>query len=53
MEGFDIDIIKVIVKVEGFDVKLVNILWEGIFVMLNIGDCDIIIFGIIIIDKCK
>ncbi|UMX84230.1 basic amino acid ABC transporter substrate-binding protein [Klebsiella pneumoniae] len=35
LEGFDIDIIKAIAKAEGFDVKLVNTPWEGIFATLN------------------
>ncbi|OTP62920.1 basic amino acid ABC transporter substrate-binding protein, partial [Klebsiella pneumoniae] len=40
LEGFDIDIIKAIAKAEGFDVKLVNTPWEGIFATLNTGDRD-------------
>ena len=53
LEGFDIDIIKAIAKAEGFDVKLVNTPWEGIFATLNTGDRDIIISGITITDKRK
>lgn len=45
LEGFDIDIIKAIAKAEGFDIKLVNTPWEGIFATLNTGDRDIIISG--------
>ena len=48
LEGFDIDIIKAIAKAEGFDVKLVNTPWEGIFATLNTGDRDIIMSGITI-----
>lgn len=51
LEGFDIDIIKAIAKAEGFEVKLVNTPWEGIFATLNSGDRDIIISGITITDK--
>ncbi|AGB79222.1 MULTISPECIES: basic amino acid ABC transporter substrate-binding protein [unclassified Pseudocitrobacter] len=51
LEGFDIDIIKAIAKAEGFDIKLVNTPWEGIFATLNSGDRDIIISGITITDK--
>jgi ABC-type amino acid transport/signal transduction systems, periplasmic component/domain len=51
LEGFDIDIIKAIAKAEGFDVKLVNTPWEGIFATLNSGDRDMIISGITITDK--
>lgn len=53
LEGFDIDIIKAIAKAEGFDIKLVNTPWEGIFATLNSGDRDIIISGITITDKRK
>ena len=51
LEGFDIDIIKAVAKAEGFDIKLVNTPWEGIFATLNSGDRDIIISGITITDK--
>ena len=37
LEGFDIDIIKAIAKAEGFDIKLVNTPWEGIFATLSTG----------------
>lgn len=53
LEGFDIDIIKAVAKAEGFNVKLVNTPWEGIFATLNSGDRDIIISGITITDKRK
>ena len=53
LEGFDIDIIKAIAKAEGFDIKLINTPWEGIFATLNTGDRDIIISGITITDKRK
>lgn len=53
LEGFDIDIIKAVAKAEGFQVKLVNTPWEGIFATLNSGDRDIIISGITITDKRK
>lgn len=53
LEGFDIDIIKAVAKAEGFDIKLVNTPWEGIFATLNSGDRDIIISGITITDKRK
>ncbi|CNH71216.1 arginine-binding periplasmic protein 1 [Yersinia frederiksenii] len=53
LEGFDIDIIKAIGKAEGFQVKLVNTPWEGIFATLGSGDRDIIISGITITDKRK
>ena len=52
LEGFDIDI-KAIARAEGFDVKLVNTPWEGIFATLGTGDRDIIISGITITDKRK
>ncbi len=53
LEGFDIDIIKAIAKADGFNIKLVNTPWEGIFATLNSGDRDIIISGITITDKRK
>ncbi|WP_431223697.1 basic amino acid ABC transporter substrate-binding protein [Serratia sp. L9] len=53
LEGFDIDVIKAIAKAEGFQLKLVNTPWEGIFATLNSGDRDIIISGITITDKRK
>ena len=53
LEGFDIDIIKAIAKTEGFDIKLINTPWEGIFATLSTGDRDIIISGITITDKRK
>ncbi|MFI8415235.1 basic amino acid ABC transporter substrate-binding protein [Serratia sp. NPDC078593] len=53
LEGFDIDIIKAIASAEGFQIKLVNTPWEGIFATLNSGDRDIIISGITITDKRK
>nr|WP_240494326.1 basic amino acid ABC transporter substrate-binding protein [Pantoea sp. 1.19] len=53
LEGFDIDIIKAIAKAEGFDIKLINTPWEGIFATLNAGDRDILISGITITDKRK
>ncbi|MGL6012163.1 MAG: transporter substrate-binding domain-containing protein, partial [Shewanella oncorhynchi] len=53
LEGFDIDVIKAVAKAEGFQVKLVNTPWEGIFATLNSGDRDIIISGITITDKRK
>lgn len=53
LEGFDIDVIKAIAKAEGFDIKLINTPWEGIFATLGTGDRDIIISGITITDKRK
>lgn len=53
LEGFDIDIIKAIAGAEGFDIKVINTPWEGIFATLNSGDRDIIISGITITDKRK
>lgn len=53
LEGFDIDIIKAIASAEGFDIKVINTPWEGIFATLNSGDRDIIISGITITDKRK
>ena len=53
LEGFDIDIIKAVAKAEGFQIKLINTPWEGIFATLNSGDRDIIISGITITDKRK
>ena len=40
-------------QLEGFDIKLVNTPWEGIFATLSTGDRDIIISGITITDKRK
>ncbi|WP_392567053.1 basic amino acid ABC transporter substrate-binding protein [Utexia brackfieldae] len=53
LEGFDIDLIKAIAHVEGFQVQLVNTPWEGIFATLDNGDRDIIISGITITEKRK
>lgn len=53
LEGFDIDIIKAIANVEGFNVKLINTPWEGIFATLDNGERDIIISGITITEKRK
>ncbi|WP_392560208.1 basic amino acid ABC transporter substrate-binding protein [Orbus mooreae] len=53
LEGFDIDIIKAIAKVEDFNITLINTPWEGIFATLDNGERDIIISGITITDKRK
>lgn len=53
LQGFDIDIISAIAKAEGFNIKLVNTPWEGIFATLGSGDRDILISGITITDKRK
>lgn len=53
LQGFDIDLIKAIANAEGFNIKLVNTPWEGIFATLDSGDRDIIISGITITDNRK
>lgn len=53
LTGFDIDLIKAIGKAGGFNVKLVNSPFEGIFAALNQGDRDIIISGLTITDQRK
>lgn len=51
LEGFDIDLIKAIADIEGFNIQLINTPWEGIFATLDSGDRDIIISGITITEK--
>jgi polar amino acid transport system substrate-binding protein len=53
LQGFDIDLIKAIAAAEGFNIKLVNTPWEGIFATLDSGDRDIIISGITITENRK
>lgn len=51
--GFDIDLMKAIAEVAGFDVQFVNTAWEGIFITLQNGERDALISAITITDERK
>lgn len=46
--GYDIDIIKAVAAEAGFEVKVLNTAWDGIFATLDSSNCDIIASGVTI-----
>lgn len=46
--GYDLDIIKAIAAEAGFEVKVMNTAWDGIFATLDSSNCDIIASGVTI-----
>ncbi len=51
--GFDIEVIQAVAAKAGFEIKLVNTPWEGIFNALAQGDRDMIISAVTITDERK
>lgn len=51
--GFDVDVIKAIAQKGGFQVRLVNTPFVGIFASLNNGDIDLIVSGVTINERRK
>ena len=51
--GFSIDYIKAVGKEAGFDVKVKNIAWDGIFAALASNQADVIAASVSITDKRK
>lgn len=52
-EGFDVDIIRAIGNVEGFDVKIENRAFDGLIPALQSGDIDVAINDITVTDDRK
>lgn len=53
VEGFDADLIQAVAAKGGFEVKVVNTPWEGIFKSLDGGESDLVISGVTITDARK
>ncbi len=51
--GFDVDVIKAIAKVEGLDVEIKNVNFDGLIPALQSGDLDVAINDITITDDRK
>ncbi len=51
--GFDMEIIKAVAAKAGFEVKLVNTPWEGIFNALGQGDRDMVVSAVTITEERK
>ncbi|MBF9015572.1 MULTISPECIES: basic amino acid ABC transporter substrate-binding protein [unclassified Oceanispirochaeta] len=51
--GFDVDLIKAAAKAGGFEVKVVNTAWDGIFAGLANGNYDAVISSVTITDDRK
>lgn len=51
--GFDVDIIRAIAQKGGFQVRIVNTPFVGIFASLNNGDIDLIVSGVTINERRK
>ena len=51
--GYEMDIVSAAAKAAGYDVKLVNTSWDGIFSLLESGNCDIIASCVTITDARK
>lgn len=51
--GFDIDLIRAIGEVEGFEVEVNHIEWDGLDPALNSGQVDVVISGVTITDERK
>ena len=51
--GYEMDVITAAAKAAGYDVKLVNTSWDGIFSLLESGNCDIIASCVTITDARK
>jgi polar amino acid transport system substrate-binding protein len=49
--GFDIDLIKAVAAKAGFEIKIVNTPWEGIFNTLAQGDRDLLVSAITITEE--
>jgi polar amino acid transport system substrate-binding protein len=53
LDGFEVDLIKEVVKNAGFDYKLVNVEWGGLFGGLITGKFDMVISSITILEERK
>ncbi len=53
LDGFEVDLIKEVVKNAGFDYELVNVEWGGLFGGLVTGKFDLAISSIAILDERK
>ena len=53
LDGFEVDLIKEVVKNAGFDYKLVNVEWGGLFGGLITGKFDLVISSITILEERK
>lgn len=51
--GFDIEIVQAVAAKAGFEVKIVNTPWEGIFNSLQQGDRDIVVSAVTITEERK
>ena len=51
--GFDIDFINAVAREGGFEVKIVNAAWDGIFASLDAGEFDMVISSVTISDERK
>ena len=51
--GFDVDLIKAIGKEEGFEVKLMNSSWDGLFAGIASNEYDVIISSVTITEDRK
>lgn len=51
--GFDVDLIRAVAKAGGFEVKITNTAWDGIFAGLKNGDYDAVISSVTITDERK
>lgn len=51
--GFDVDLINAAAKAAGFEVKIVNTAWDGIFAGLANGNYDAVISSVTITDERK
>ena len=53
VQGFDADLIQAVAEKGGFQVRMVNTPWEGLFNGLNQGDSDLVISAVTITDARK
>lgn len=51
--GFDIDVLQAVAKKGGFQVRVVNTPWEGVFASLNQGDRDVVASAVTITTERK
>ena len=51
--GYEMDVVSAAARAAGYDVKLVNTSWDGIFSLLESGNCDIIASCVTITDARK
>ena len=49
--GFDIEVVQAVAKKAGFEIKIINTPWEGIFNTLAQGDRDLVVSAVTITDE--